>query len=550
MAKKDKRLWIDCAAGSELMDTQGETLSVEGADISDLEAGRGRWNDNHGKGNWNSLGMITEAKKIFKAEDCENDRQRYYWDKIKAAYIYTKGYLYSNEDHGNARAAAAIIRNIHREDCPLKMKASVEGGVISRGITDSSRLAHTKIHSVALTFTPANNATLVEPLNLDKSNNSDWESDKQLIKSVMHLAETNVPSFRHVERHASAHTIHDNILKIQELAKILGIDIHIANSDPKEIMQKAVLNKVASSVSKIRSLVKAINNNKVYDMMKPATTSPGKVAIATESQKAAKLKATDSYQQGLGRLKSDPSTPTKPVDTNAAPVGASVVRSAVQAQKQNTLKSHASRAMKDPNHLNVIHQGLTERGIHPNKIKAIISKVKSHMVKSEDDMEKGDIARAAKNLLVVGALAHGAHSLSPHSDTKTNKDPTATEMSREQKIEEHNKKIKDPDLMISPKEYDQRKPSSKKEWIDRRKKFKESVKKALMAGYGGAGAPGNLAGGGVVQSESLDDGRSKNNGLSYIACDECGHEQVFMPHQVKCRDCKKNFSLSKLENYL
>ena len=85
MAKQP--LEIDMIAGSQLRDTQGEMLSVEGADISELEAGKGRFNDNHGKGFFNSLGRVTGAKKIFKAEDCTSDRQKYYWEKIKAPYI-------------------------------------------------------------------------------------------------------------------------------------------------------------------------------------------------------------------------------------------------------------------------------------------------------------------------------------------------------------------------------------------------------------------------------------------------------------------------------
>jgi len=136
---KSKKLLIDMCAGSELKDTQGETLSIEGCDISELEAGRGRFNDNHGKGFFNSLGRVTSAKKIFKAEDCDNDRHSYYWDKIKAPYVYVAGELYNDEDHANAKAAAAILRNIHREDTPLAMKASVEGGVLARGISDPTR---------------------------------------------------------------------------------------------------------------------------------------------------------------------------------------------------------------------------------------------------------------------------------------------------------------------------------------------------------------------------------------------------------------------------
>ena len=101
-----KPLEIDMIAGSQLRDTQGEMLSVEGADIGDLQAGRGRLNDNHAKGFYNSIGRITGAKKIFKAEDCENERHRYYWEKVKAPFIYASGFLYDDEDHPNAKAAA------------------------------------------------------------------------------------------------------------------------------------------------------------------------------------------------------------------------------------------------------------------------------------------------------------------------------------------------------------------------------------------------------------------------------------------------------------
>jgi hypothetical protein len=574
MAKKDKRLWIDMCAGSELKDTQGETLSVEGADIHDLEMGKGRFNDNHGKGFFNSLGRVTEAKKILKSEDCENDRQKYYWDKIKAPYVYAKGYLYNDEDHQNAKAAAAILRNIHREDAPLAMKASVEGGVLSRGISDPTRLASTKIHSVALTFTPANNATLVEPLNLNKSD-TDWEADKQLIKSVMHLAETNVPSFRHIERHAAANTIHDNILKIQELAKSLGIEIEIKDSDPNSIMQRAVMHKVSSNVIKINKLVKAINS---------ATSQ-------------------DKFQQNIGKLRLDQSMDSsRPIYSGDT---------ATKAKPKNVLKVHASKALKDPEHLKTVHKELIDRGIHPTKAKAVIDKVKSHMAKGEDSVEKGDVGRALKHLVLAGTMAQGAHYVGGGVDKKPSRRPSSeaiTRENKEDKVHSHNSKIKDPDIMINSGQYgyDEKKPGSKKDFHARRKKFKgdlkamaeshsaskaqdlkpnfkgkdkayyddlhnkamkryETVKakysdvkkslvKALTAGYGGAGAPGNLTGGGVFQPESLEDGRAKKSettdGITYISCDSCGHEQAYMKHQVKCRDCNKNFSLDKLQDHI
>jgi hypothetical protein len=249
MAKR--ALWLDGVVGSQLRDTQGEMLSVEGANIDDLINGKGRWNDNHGKGFFNSIGRITEAKKILKAEDCDNDRHRYYWEKIKTPFIYAKGYLYNDEDHPNAKAAAAILRNINKSDIPLKLKASVEGGVVSRGIKDPSLLARTKIHSVALTFTPANNATLVEPINLDKSHNE--AADMLLIKSVIHLAQTNVPSFRHITRDAQATKIRSNLEKLSSMLNAEDVPL----PSKKEIVARAIEEKITSNVLRINMLIKS-----------------------------------------------------------------------------------------------------------------------------------------------------------------------------------------------------------------------------------------------------------------------------------------------------
>ena len=52
-------------AGSQLRDTQGEMLSVDGADISELQSGNGRFNDNHGKGFFNSIKLWNSLSKFF-----------------------------------------------------------------------------------------------------------------------------------------------------------------------------------------------------------------------------------------------------------------------------------------------------------------------------------------------------------------------------------------------------------------------------------------------------------------------------------------------------
>jgi hypothetical protein len=260
-----KSLEIDMIAGSQLRDTQGEMLSVEGADISELEAGRGRLNDNHGKGFFNSIGRVTGAKKIFSEADCTNDRHKYYWHKVKSPFIYVKGELYDESDHPNARAAAAILRNIHKSDCPLKLKASVEGGVLQRGIKDEALLARTKIHSVALTFTPANQATLVEPTDLIKSHT--WAEDEILIKSVVHLAKTNVPSFRTVTRRASAEKLMQNLYKIQDLAASAGIEVRLPYDSADDIVTYSIQYKLKKNVEKINTLIKEASEQAEKDRL-------------------------------------------------------------------------------------------------------------------------------------------------------------------------------------------------------------------------------------------------------------------------------------------
>jgi hypothetical protein len=71
----------------------------------------------------------------------------------------------------------------------------------------------------------------------------------------------------------------------------------------------------------------------------------------------------------------------------------------------------------------------------------------------------------------------------------------------------------------------------------------KKFKKSLTAGYGGAGVPTANTRGGVLQAESLDDGRGT---LKHITCDGCGKEQVYSKFQVKCRECGGSFQMDKL----
>ena len=468
---KNKSLEVDMCAGSELCDSQGETLSIEGADISELEAGRGRLNDNHGKSYMSSIGRVTGAKKIFKAEDCEDERQLYYWDKIKAPYLYVKGVLYNDEDHSNAKAAAAILRNIHKSDCPLRIKASVEGGVISRGVKDPNRLERTKVHSIALTFTPANQATLVEPLNLSKSLDPNQNKiDENLIKSVIHLAKKDeeIPSFRHVQRNAQAEKIVANIDKIQKLAKATGIEVQFKTTDPGLLIKKAIESKVLSNVQKINALMKAIRtkNNTAYGIRQPSAASKtpvtpqaGKTYNADRTSKVVKPAqpaiAKDTFHNDKSSGPLTENTPAGGTETSIP------LKTGKQFVQRQLIHSIAKGIHEGTHNINDIQKQLNDKGIHPDRVSKIIAHLHDYSSKFHKSIDEID-----------------------------------------------------------------------------------DLDKALMAGTGGAGAPTDLTGGGVFQSESLEgDGRFK-----YITCDNCGKEQIHSKHQVKCRDCGKNFSLNKLFN--
>lgn len=222
MEELKKGMIIDGCCATSAVDSQGEQLNIEGTDISPLENGLGRINDNHGKQFTHSIGKIIGAKKIFKAEDCIDDRQKMYWEKVKSPYIYVKGELYDDVDHPNAKAAAAIMKHLGKNNSPLSVKMSVEGAVLAR--KDGGILDRTKVHSVALTFTPANKQTLALPIDdLVKSDisSADWET---LIKSV--TVYDDAPNFIEISNDIRLINMTSNVLdilsNIKELKKALS----------------------------------------------------------------------------------------------------------------------------------------------------------------------------------------------------------------------------------------------------------------------------------------------------------------------------------------
>jgi len=551
MAKKP--LEIDMIAGCQLRDTQGEMLSVDGADISDLQAGRGRLNDNHGKGFFNSIGRITEAKKILKEEDCVSERHKYYWNKIKAPFIYAAGYLYDDEDHPNARAAAAILRNIHKSDAPLQLKASVEGGVIARGISDTSLLARTKIHSIALTFTPANNNTLVEPLNLDKTN-IDEKADMLLINSVLHLAKTNVPSFRHITRDASATRIQSNLTKIADLMKELGIERQIHIPSKNKIIQKALEQKIQNNIIKIKNTVQLLKEEQMEKGIKEAITGAlTAAAIAGAPQKTANIKQSmmkPSQVQSRVKPKVSHEDVFQQVASKYPLLGAI-----------GYVKSTGGKNLKHQtiNNKNSIHDGHTAGGIF-----GMMPHTAAFILKKDPNLAQKypELVEAVKDVNLNHKKITEAFNTNPQlaadfaiSMYKRNKAKTRSDQqlvyswlnglkgSWEALKEGGYDTINNHEYVQKVMEHYDRFLPKKHSAIQQ----KSNLGKALTAGYGGASAPLSRVGGAVIQSESLDDGRP---GFKYLICDNCGKEQIYAKYQVKCRHCGYSLSFEKLESII
>jgi hypothetical protein len=201
---------------------------------------------------------------------------------------------------------------------------------------------------------------------------------------------------------------------------------------------------------------------------------------------------------------------------------------------------------------------------HPQGLNANIDEARRLYDAHISDLNKAEGARAAKGVALAIGLAHAAHYVNkPPVEVKEHAEHVHRELEsqKNKRVKEHNSRISSDEMKLSPKEYgfDEKKPAVSTTSIKNKlkKAFEKELDKALTAGYGGAGMPTDMVGGAVIQAQSLETKRKKkvkksqadlSKSLQYITCDNCGHEQVHMPHQVKCRECKHNFSLYRLNN--
>jgi hypothetical protein len=154
---------------SEVVDSSGEIVILDGMDITTLEAGEGVANYEHtGKegGGKEIVGKIIYVKKITKLSDCEDSSQRYFFEQVRQRpYLYGQVRLFDGAGHAEAKDLAAQIRDYAAHDEPILVRFSIEGSTLTK---EGNVIKECIARKVALTITPANkvcNTKLVQDPN-------------------------------------------------------------------------------------------------------------------------------------------------------------------------------------------------------------------------------------------------------------------------------------------------------------------------------------------------------------------------------------------------
>lgn len=166
--------FIDGIAASENIDSSGECISVAGLDISSLDKD-GVFNYEHElatgpngekvafKLPQMTVGKILKAKKIFSLDDCEDDRQRYFWHKCEVPYIYVMGELFDDYTDAAKDLAGKLRYDAdHKEQKGAVINFSIEGNRL--GKKEGMMVPRSIGRKVTITVHPCNKAAVAEIL--------------------------------------------------------------------------------------------------------------------------------------------------------------------------------------------------------------------------------------------------------------------------------------------------------------------------------------------------------------------------------------------------
>lgn len=150
----------------QFLDKSAEVIELSGMDITSL-AKTGVINYEHKSDVPAQLvGKILKAKKIFTKDDCSNDHELYFWNKVKTPYLYIMAELL--DDYcDSAKHVAGILRyDRDKKDQNEYAMAwfSVEGSEIPNSRKISQVISRAIARKVTLTTAPCNQSCAVEIL--------------------------------------------------------------------------------------------------------------------------------------------------------------------------------------------------------------------------------------------------------------------------------------------------------------------------------------------------------------------------------------------------
>lgn len=195
-----KNTIIDGIAASEHIDSSGESLSIEGMDISSLGGPDSILNWEHGSKDrpGQVVGKVTFARKIMKKEDAKSERELYFWNKARKPFVYIKAELFDGLGHSGAEDVSAMLKYKNKdkgEDSRLVVGFSIEGGKIEKkGMLVTKSIAR----DVAITVKPCNKICDAEVIDSEVSDDFLYKNQSFDCEIINNELSINSTSFRSV----------------------------------------------------------------------------------------------------------------------------------------------------------------------------------------------------------------------------------------------------------------------------------------------------------------------------------------------------------------
>lgn len=287
---------LDGVFSSEAVDSSGEVVKLDGMDISSMEEGEALANYEHkskecGGNGAELVGRIVYVKKIFNKEDCEDQRQEFYYSKVgEVPYLYGMVRLLDAAGHPGAAALAAQVRDAVKHDEKILVRYSVEGSTLER---DKNIIKTSIARQVAITIKPCNK-TCNSGLVVDPAAPEGYEKNPQevLKAEVMGVGPKYVGCSSEYECNPVVNDPERSILDdlVENLKLLKSITAGSYDAAPSSLTGGAALQKESIGKKYKRHIVKAISEYK-----KPFNKDEFRTYLKTELEKADLPPVSDSF---------------------------------------------------------------------------------------------------------------------------------------------------------------------------------------------------------------------------------------------------------------